>query len=345
MNVSSVEQNNPRLQYIDTAKGILILFLLYGHSTLYTRMLGYEDDSMSLWGKFIPWYNAFFMPAFFIITGFCSSYIIEFKEYLWKNVKTLLIPAIVIVTTYHYINDLVLHNDISFQHLTDLRFWLIDKGPWFIFALFWCKILFWLLYNKLSMKKQVLVVGLLYLLGLIETNIDFIPNVQSHLHALLLLPYLAFGAYLKNNKDILDKYLKPIALFGGISITVQWILSVMGVGPLPSIDAYIGVSEKTFPIHIINSISGTAFVVYVSKLIGSSSFLQTLGKGTLLLYLGNGLFQTIATKLAYSMIPATTYLSCLVIHLVAYLLCIGIGYVAVKIIYGTKYLRWIVGKW
>ena len=101
---------------------------------------------------------------------------------------------------------------------------------------------------------------------------------------------------------------------------------------------YRGVSEKIFPIHIIYSISGTAFVVYVSKLIGSSSFLQTLGKGTLLLYLGNGLFQTIATKIAYSMIPATTYLSCLVIHLVAYLLCVGIGYAAVKIIYGTKYL-------
>ena len=30
-----------------------------------------------------------------------------------------------------------------------------------------------------------------------------------------------------DNKDIMDKYLKPIALFGGISITVQWILSVM----------------------------------------------------------------------------------------------------------------------
>ena len=59
---------------------------------------------------------------------------------------------------------------------------------------------------------------------------------------------------------------------------------------------------------------------------------ETLGKGTLLLYLGNGLFQTIATKLAYSIIPSTTYISCLIIHLVAYLLCIVIGFVAVKII-------------
>ena len=50
----SVENlNKTRLPYIDIAKGILILFLLYGHSTLYTRMLGYEDESMSLWGLYL----------------------------------------------------------------------------------------------------------------------------------------------------------------------------------------------------------------------------------------------------------------------------------------------------
>lgn len=229
MNISSVEQNNPRLQYIDTAKGILILFLLYGHSTLYTRMLGYEDDSMSLWGKFIPWYNAFFMPAFFIITGFCSTYKYEFKEYLWKNIKTLLIPAVVIVTTYHYINDLLLHNSLSFQHLTDLRFWIFDKGPWFIFALFWCKILYWFLY-KLSLKKRIVLIAFIYFLGLALAHIRIIPNVQAHLQSMLLLPYIAFGAYLKDHKDLLKKYLKPIGIFGGISVTIQWVLFLMWGG-------------------------------------------------------------------------------------------------------------------
>lgn len=119
----------------------------------------------------------------------------------------------------------------------------------------------------------------------------------------------------------------------------------MGGYKLPSIDLYINVSVWSFPIHIVNSISGTAFIVYVSQKIDSCKFLETLGKGTLLLYLGNGLFQTIATKLAYAMIPTTSYLSNLIIHIVAYLLCIAIGYMAVKIDYNTKYLSWIVGKW
>ena len=125
---------------------------------------------------------------------------------------------------------------------------------------------------------------------------------------------------------------------------MDFIHHIGGGYKLPSIDQYISVSAWSFPIHIVNSISGTAFVVYISKLIGDSKFLQTLGKGTLLLYLGNGLFQTIATLLAYEMIPTTTYLSYLMIHFVAYLLCIGIGYVTVKIVYGTKYLSWLVGK-
>ena len=225
MNYSSTNPNQTRLNYIDIAKGILILFLLYGHSTLYTRMLGYEDDSMSLWNKFIPWYNAFFMPAFFIITGFCSSYNIGFKKYLWKNIKSLLIPAVVIVTIYLYIKDLLLHNALSFQHLTDLRFWLFDKGPWFILALFWCKLLYWYL-HKLTLKRQLEYIGVFYFVGLFLAWLNLFPNVQYHLHVMLLLPYLAFGAYIKNHKELLEKYLKPIALFGGFSVTIQWILFI-----------------------------------------------------------------------------------------------------------------------
>lgn len=339
-------ENKERLQYIDIAKGILILFLLYGHSTLYTKMLGYEDEAMHLWNTFIPWYNAFFMPAFFIITGFCTSYRIEFKEYLWKNIKSLLIPAVVIVTTSHYIIDLLLHNELTIKHLTDLSSWLLDKGPWFIFALFWCKLLYWLLY-KLSLKKQIISIGIIYFVALILARLNLFPNFQSHQHAMLLLPYLAFGAYLKDHKDLVEKYLKPIALVGGLSISIQWVLGILCGGgyKMPSIDRYISVSLWSFPIHICNSISGTAFIVYISRLIGGCKFLQNIGKGTLLIYLGNGLFQTIATTAAYSMIPTTTYLSCLIIHLVAYLLCMAIGFVAVKIVYGTKYLSWIVGKW
>ena len=126
---------------------------------------------------------------------------------------------------------------------------------------------------------------------------------------------------------------------------VLFFMDKIGGVPFPSLDAYIRVSEKTFPIHIINSISGTAFVIYVSKLTKGCKFLQTLGKGTLLLYLGNGLFQTLATKTAYALIPTTTYLHCLSLHVFAYILCISIGLVAVKIVYGSRYLSWIVGKY
>lgn len=218
-----------RLQYIDIAKGILILFLLCGHSILYTRMLGYDDDSISLWNKLVPWYNAFFMPAFFIITGFCSSYTINFKEYLWKNIKSLLIPAVLIVTSSQYIMDLCLHNELTLKHVTDLFFWMLDKGPWFIIALFWCKLIYWFLY-KLSLKRQLFIIGIVFFVGLILTRLKNIPNVQYHIHVMLLLPYLAFGAYLKNQKELLDKCLKPIALFGCFSVSVQWILGVLWGG-------------------------------------------------------------------------------------------------------------------
>lgn len=337
-------QSKERLPYIDIAKGILILFLLYGHSTLFTRRMGYEDESMILWNRFIPWYNSFFMPAFFIITGFCSSYKGKFLDYLSKSVKTLLLPAVVIVTANRYLNDLLLQNEITVSHLTDLSGWLVDKGPWFIFALFWSKLLYWVLY-RFPLKYQVAVIAFIYLLGFVAVRFIPIPNIQSYQHAMLLLPFLAFGAFLKEHRDLLDRYLKPIALFGAVSITLQWILSLLGGVSLPSLDANINVSIRTFPIHIVNSISGTAFIIYLSQLLGNNSFLQTIGKGTLLLYLGNGIFQTIGTMIAYAVIPNNSYIWCLVIHVIAFILCVVIGFLAVKIVYRNRCLMWIVGKW
>ena len=65
----------PRITYIDVAKGILICCLLYGHIRVYGPMDGLQDDVMQFMSKTGPLYGAFFMQTFFIITGFCSSFI------------------------------------------------------------------------------------------------------------------------------------------------------------------------------------------------------------------------------------------------------------------------------
>lgn len=55
-----LQTKNNRLEYIDIAKGIGILLVVFGHSSL---VLHIENI----------WIHSFHMPLFFIITGMCFN--------------------------------------------------------------------------------------------------------------------------------------------------------------------------------------------------------------------------------------------------------------------------------
>jgi len=108
-----------------------------------------------------------------------------------------------------------------------------------------------------------------------------------------MLPYLFVGQLCKLNYDKAIKWLPYIALFGSISILSQFILSLfVDFYNIPVHDYNISIN-RTFPIHIVNAITGSAVVLWLSKKIGVSNFFETLGKGTLLIYLWNGLVNRI----------------------------------------------------
>ena len=62
-----------RIDWLDVAKGLLILMVVYGH-------LQDEISKMNIQSKTILWiadiqniWTPFFMPAFFVVTGYCFS--------------------------------------------------------------------------------------------------------------------------------------------------------------------------------------------------------------------------------------------------------------------------------
>ena len=75
-----------RLSYIDVAKGVLILFLLMGHALLFIRNEGVNDSFINGFQNIrIFLWTPYYMPAFFVITGFCSHFNKPFLPFLWKN--------------------------------------------------------------------------------------------------------------------------------------------------------------------------------------------------------------------------------------------------------------------
>lgn len=335
-----------RIKYIDIAKGILICCLLYGHMLLFARMEGMNDSVMRVMQKSIPLYNCFFMQTFFFITGFCSSFNKEFKLYLWRNIKSLIIPSIILVTLSEYVLAAVIDQRFDITPLKELSLWFIDGGPWFIITLFWGKILFYFI-NRLKTLHQIILLVVLYLLGIALNILDWFPNYWYHRHVLLMLPYLFLGHYCKNHPETMSRYLFPMGLFGIISIVLQFIISQCGdFYKLPIHDYHISIN-RTFYIHIINAVTGSAFVIWLSQRIRENRFLETMGKGTLLVYLWNELINRLVLRIPYiqQFYNSNSILSCIVFHLLVFSLLLIVFYLLIKLVYGSKYLSWMVGKW
>ena len=86
-----------RLHYIDIAKGLLILLVVYDHlPDMYLYSLKLHNNYISELNNWQWIYKLFFMPAFFAITGMCSNFDKTFIPFLVNNFKSLIVPNIII---------------------------------------------------------------------------------------------------------------------------------------------------------------------------------------------------------------------------------------------------------
>lgn len=327
-----------RIDYIDVAKALLIFCLIIGHYMLHSNMQGVEDVSFAYARPYIKLYATFFMQTFFIISGLCSSFNTPFTQYLWKNSKTILIPGIVLTIINRYIYNALPGN--GFEHTPTFIEWFVDGGPWFIFAMFEAKILFWLIV-KLNKYMQMLFLFILYISVLCVNSMFEIPNYVFFKHALLMLPYLYAGYMLKSKLSTVEILLPYLAAGGAMVLGAEFVLNL----PMPVHDYYVGVTYKTFPIHIVNVFAGTFVVLFISKKIKNVEFLKIIGKGTLLIYLMNECTIKSIVIVGKYFRPIEDFLFNTLYHLFIYALIMILFYVMVKIVYSNKYLCWIVGKY
>ena len=211
--------------------------------------------------------------------------------------------------------------------------------------MFWAKMIYWVVV-KLTIRTQLIVLGLLYLVGIALNVFNVIPNYSFHRHMLLMLPYLFIAHWCKNHMDTVNRWLFPVGLFGAVSIVIQFVIAhYVDSYHIPTHDFNISIN-KTFCIHIVNATTGSAFVLWLSRKIDHNHILETLGKGTLLIYLWNGLInRTVLNLLPLSFHNPDVAILCVCYHATVYILMIIIFYLLIRVIYGTKYLSWIVGKW
>lgn len=127
-----------RLHYLDVAKGLLMLLVIIHHTFIYNNE-SLKDCDIDLIMPIQNFWVSFFMPAFFVITGYCTNFNRKFGDYVWRNFKSIMIPA-----WFFTIFSLMKLPQIDIADAAR-SILLYGSGWWFLSALFFSKIIYWFL--------------------------------------------------------------------------------------------------------------------------------------------------------------------------------------------------------
>lgn len=241
-----------RIDWLDIAKGYGILFVIIAHCGV---------------GKLGMWFYTFHLPLFFILSGYVFSYNDDFKVFLKKKFKSMIvpyfllgIPMLLFDVLYHYAGkDYTIHNIISlvFRFVIQRRMWTL----WFLACLFCVNIIFYLLIRYFKNEQKV---------GIVCLVLTFIGYVYYYLGgkslpwncdaAFMAITFFYIGYIYKLHHNKVNKYLDNIK----ISIPLFFILGLLNVGL-----AYFNLKLGFGNLEMFGSSYGFLPLVYGSAICGS----------------------------------------------------------------------------
>jgi fucose 4-O-acetylase-like acetyltransferase len=282
VNSRTVDENK-RIEWIDTAKGIGLLLVMIGH--LHVPYI-------------TTWIYFFHMPLFFFLSGVVfSEQKYNFKDFLIRRVKSLVIPyfslGIVIWCFYVIINAIIgAENSLYGSNVSMLKdlmiqehFWTI----WFLAALFITELIYYWI-NRLFVKNVLLmsvvsvvicIIGLVrYRLGYgsLLWNIDIALVAQLFFHAGWM-----FKKCNKFSSYILCDNRGRTVLLAICLLCVNMVSGAVGIKIAhESLDMSVGLYGNEV-LTMISAFSGILFIVVISNYI-HSRVLTYLGKNTMILF-------------------------------------------------------------
>lgn len=311
-----------------------------GHALLFIRNEGIDDGFINGFQRLrLYLWTPYYMPAFFVITGFCSNFDKPFSTFLWQNFKTLKIPAM-IFGTFLALVTMMSHHAFSFQRfLHHVSFCVVESGLWFLDALFIAKLLYWGIL-KISCNRWVIFLSCLcfFFLGFMMFNNHIPPKDFGNVcHALMLTVFLFVGQQLKVWQ--MTPFQKTIG-GGMVFFLVVCCITLFGVA-VPFITNKISLNWMRILPFFFLSISGSVAVIGISHLISENKWLEYIGRNSLVFYMFNTFALNISVKLLVRFIKMGIP-SILVYLLILIVTCLILA-VITKFL-NTKYLSFSLGK-
>uniref|UniRef100_UPI0036F361D4 acyltransferase family protein n=1 Tax=Enterocloster asparagiformis TaxID=333367 RepID=UPI0036F361D4 len=274
-----------RIEWIDVIRGISILLMVYAH--------------LAINNKLRTIIFSFHMPIFFVLSGYLFSEK-KFSMFFGGKVKSLIIPYVItnllsiIISMWKtgFYGNFSLANILNIGYKRGgAAFWgmsfsstilqeVLSVGPvWFILALFWSNIIFWII-NKIVSKESIrlLVVASISFIGIyIGRRIAFLPH--SFDVALVAVGFV-YSGYIIRRYDVLKLVSNPIPMF---ALTIFWLFGIWCGG--------IELAVRKYPLGImslLSSVCGCIVIISILKLFISSTssannMLKVLGKNSLII--------------------------------------------------------------
>lgn len=264
-------EKEKRLVYLDIARGICILFVVFGHALIPTVR---ENNELI---KGIYTYIYFFhMPVFFIVSGIIfennlNKYT-DNKKFLTKKFKLLIIPYIVFsCVSYIGINICFRINGFSnilksagynATNLKDIIIGIlfynnhIDKHLWFVYMLFMAFVI-----NIFTKKSKT--ISLVISIAIFTINHIFkINQYWNILQYDSFLVYFSIGRFLFNKKNLKKSTVIIIFIVYHILVAFNFIFNIEGI--------------LNILIRFIMGTFGTIIVIDISRRIENNNLVQKI---------------------------------------------------------------------
>lgn len=288
-----MREKNQRIDFIDTAKGIPLLFVLYLHICVCYPGHPYITSDIN---KVV---GTFFMPVYFMLSGLFFSSKDSFPIWIKKKSKRLLVPyCFFYIVTYllngFTVNLLGIDTKSGFDWKGIFSVFHSDVFPncttWFLLALFWGNLMFYLIdkYFKNWWTKLFAVIAM-FGCGVACSKIGF--NIPLYIDsAMSMLPFLLLGYYLKK-KEFLNSIWGGQKLLFLVLFIVLAVIDILTAQSVSLINNYLGNPIQ----YLLGALTGSLAVIYISAFVQKIPVITYLGRNSLVVLCVHGYVLNVVT--------------------------------------------------
>lgn len=267
-----------RIDWIDVAKGILIVLVVLGHSHISTTV--------------VTAINSFHMASFFTLSGLTFRSNSSFRVFAVKKVKSLLIPYLAfsaILLLYQFIKA-IFFAEYHFNFLSGVISVIIPisgrttttvYGLWFFPCLFLTELLVNVLYAwyKKSALKTFVGFSLICVLCIGSYHIWRVASILSVLPIAVF--FIGFGILLQSKTTAIEKYKVGVC----VACVIVFIAAVIGnysyyAHTVDLSSMHLG----NWGLYLLSCVSGTLAIITLSMMLHRLKLLQKLGMDSMYYY-------------------------------------------------------------